>query len=89
MHFTNINGILTSPNLTSFRYKAILTKGIGLLFVICGVVKVVKFSKHLKNFFFQKTKINPSISTYVCNILGMFLSLNGTNRVVVINSLLT
>ena len=34
MHFTILNGILLSPNWTSFYYKAILTIGIGLASVI-------------------------------------------------------
>ena len=36
MYFTNINGILTSPNYTSFRYKAIIAIGTGLAYVIRG-----------------------------------------------------
>ena len=53
MYFTNINGILTSPNWTFFRYKVIITIGIGLACVIFGVVKVVKLPKQL---FFSKDK---------------------------------
>ena len=33
-HFTILNGILLSPNKTSFRYKAVITIGIGLARVI-------------------------------------------------------
>ena len=57
MHFTNINGILTSPNKTSFfRYKAIITIGIGLVCVILVCLEiVVKFPKHF-SLFFSKDK---------------------------------
>ena len=54
-------------------------------------VKVIKFPKHV-SLFFQKTRIKSSILTYVGNnlqhlqILSKFLSLNGINIVVVINS---
>ena len=34
MHFTILNGILLSPNWTSFKYKAVITIGKGLACVI-------------------------------------------------------
>ena len=55
MHFTILNGMLLSPNWTSFCYKAVITIGIGFACII-PLGKIVKVLNHF-SLIFQKTRI--------------------------------
>ena len=74
MHFTILNGNLMSPNWTWFRYKAVITVGIGLVCVIL-LGEIVKFLKSFQFilFFFQKTRIKDC---FKFSILDLDICLN-------------
>ena len=60
MHFTILNGILLSPNWTSFGYKAVINIGIGLVCVIPLDIKSLIFFNHF-SLFLQKTRIKDCL----------------------------